>query len=75
MGAGEALGDKRNVTVVLRLLLDDQGRLLDGEALDDHGRSGGRFAGWGGLSLGVRSLLHIAGDPDQGVRPPGRTGR
>jgi hypothetical protein len=50
--------DKRHqVTLILRLVLDAQGRLEYGEAVDTAGRSQGRFIGWHGLTRTVREWL------------------
>jgi len=44
----------RTVGVVVRLLLDRQGRLVQGEALDLDGNRYGRFVDWPGLSSVLR---------------------
>jgi hypothetical protein len=49
--------DKRQVTLILRLVLDAHGRLQHGEALDTQARSQGRFVGWCGLTRTVREWL------------------
>jgi hypothetical protein len=60
--------EKRQVTLILRLVLDAQGRLQYGEAVDTEARSQGRFVGWRGLTRTVRAWLarqeHTGGTPD-----------
>jgi hypothetical protein len=51
------LVEKRPVTLILRLVLDAQGRLRYGEAVDTEARSQGRFVGWRGLTRTVRAWL------------------
>jgi hypothetical protein len=59
--------EKRQVTLILRLVLDGQGRLQYGEAVDTEARSQGRFVGWRGLTRTVRAWLarqeHTGGAP------------
>ena len=57
MADAEALGDKRNVNVVLRLVLDRNGGLELGETLDVGGRVAGRFDDWGGMVATIRRLV------------------
>jgi hypothetical protein len=47
--------EKRQVTLILRLVLDARGRLQYGEAVDTEARSQGRFAGWRGLTRTMRA--------------------
>jgi len=54
---GNHLGDKRNVTVVLRLVLDAHGRLMHGELVDMEGTLQQRFKGQRGLAQAVRMWL------------------
>ncbi len=49
--------DKREVTLILRLVLGADGRLEYGEALDTEARSQGQFVGWRGLTHTVRAWL------------------
>jgi hypothetical protein len=49
--------EKRSVTLILRLVLDANGRLQYGEAVDTEARSQGRFVGWRGLTCTVRAWL------------------
>jgi hypothetical protein len=51
------LVEKQPVTLILRLVLDGQGHLQYGEALDVEARSQGRFVGWRGLIRTVRAWL------------------
>ena len=51
------LVEKQPVTLILRLVLDAQGRLQYGEAVDTEARSQGRFVGWRGLTRTVRAWL------------------
>jgi len=46
---GETLGDNRNLTVLLRLVIDPAGQLVHGELVDLDGASRGRFLNWDGL--------------------------
>jgi hypothetical protein len=50
----ESLTDNRQVTLLLRLVLAQTGRLVHGEALDLSGRSLGRFRAWEELEAVVR---------------------
>ena len=60
--------ENRPVTLILRLVLDANGRLRYGEAVDTEARSQGRFVGWHGLTRTVRAWLarheHTGGAPD-----------
>jgi hypothetical protein len=47
---GDHLGEKRHVTVILRLVLDRQGALQVGELCDLEGTVLGRFSAWGDLT-------------------------
>ena len=67
----DRLSERRQVTVVLRLLLDPSGRLIRGEVVDATGTPRSRFSGWRGLTSAVRAAL--AG-PDHGGTPA-RTSR
>ena len=54
---GNHLADKRYITVVLRMVVDERGRLLHGELIDVEGVQQQRFKGWRGLVEAVRSWL------------------
>jgi hypothetical protein len=51
------LAERRYVTVVVRLVLDQHGRLIHGEFIDVASVIGVRFSGWRGLIRAVRSWL------------------
>jgi hypothetical protein len=51
------LVNKRQVVLILRLVLDADGRLEYGEAVDTEARSQGRFVGWRDLTRTVRAWL------------------
>jgi hypothetical protein len=51
------LAEKRYVTVILRLLLDRRGRLINGELVDVESTLEDRFIGWRGLTRAVRGWL------------------
>ena len=55
------LGGKLYLTVVVRLLVDEHGKLIHGEVADLQGTSKQRFAGWEGMVRAVRACL--AGGP------------
>ena len=60
--------EKRQVTLILRLVLDAQGRLQYGEAVDTEARSQGQGVGENGLTRTVRAWLarqeRTGGTPD-----------
>ena len=49
--------ERRQVILILRLVLDARGRLQYGEAVDTEARSQGRFVGWRGLTRTLRTWL------------------
>lgn len=51
------LAGKRNATLILRLVLDQRGRLMHGELLDVAGGLPDRFVAWRGLLRTVRAWL------------------
>lgn len=53
----EALADKRQSVVVLRLVTSPTGRLLYGEVIDVVAGPSGRFAGWRGMTSAVQTWL------------------
>jgi hypothetical protein len=53
----EALADRRQLVVVLRLVTGTRGRLLYGEVIDVETGPTGRFIGWHGMTAAVRSWL------------------
>jgi hypothetical protein len=52
-----ALADKRQLTLILRLVVDERGRLVHGHLLDVEARSLGRFLTWRELTRTVRAGL------------------
>lgn len=54
---GERLADKRNVTLILRLVLDRDGKLMHGELVDVGGKVQTRFIRWRELTRTVRAWL------------------
>lgn len=55
--AGGKLADRRYVTVIVRLMVDARGRLVQGEIVDATATSHGRFVGWRGLIRTLRAWL------------------
>ncbi len=55
--AGDELSASRNVTVILRLVLDAHGQLVRGEIVDVDGGLWRRFSGWQGLSDALRAWV------------------
>jgi len=53
----DGLEEKRYVTALLRLLLDANGELAQGEIADVEGSPSKRFVGWDGLVSAVRAWL------------------
>lgn len=51
------LGGKSYLTVVVRLLADEHGRLIHGEVADLQGTSQQRFADWEGMVHAVQACL------------------
>ncbi len=49
--------ESRHVTVILRLVIDQQGRVVNGEVVDVEAKLLGRFAGWVGLTYELRAWL------------------
>ena len=60
--SGEQLADLRNVTVLLRLVVDPTGKLVHGELVNLDGESRGRFLSWDRLL----ELLAAHLQPDAG---------
>lgn len=52
-----ALEDKRNVSIILRMVLDADGQVLHGEIVDVDGKVQSRFAGVDGLMNAVQQWL------------------
>jgi hypothetical protein len=55
--SGETLGERRNVNVVLRLVVDRDGSLQQGEVLDVKGAHGGRFSDWDAMIPLIRRMV------------------
>lgn len=53
----DKLSEKHYVSVILRLLLDRRGRLIQGEVVDLAGHAQHRFVGWRGLAHALRQWL------------------
>ena len=53
----DRLADKRYVTVILRMRIDQRERLVHGEVVDTEGQLQGRFAGWREMTRTVRNYL------------------
>ena len=53
----DALAERRQLVVILRLVTAATGRLLYGEVIDVETGPTGRFVGWRGLTAAVRSWL------------------
>jgi hypothetical protein len=63
----DTLASRRLVTVILRLVVDQRGRLIYGEVVDESASSRGHFSGWRGLTRTVRqSLIRAEAGPDLG---------
>jgi hypothetical protein len=54
---GDALANLRHVVAILRLVVDAEGHLKQGELVDAEARSLGRFANWRGLIRALRAWL------------------
>ncbi len=52
------LAEKRYATLILRLLLDRRGALIQGELVDVAGGQPARFVGWRGLLHALRAWLN-----------------
>ena len=50
----DKLSQKQQVTVILRMLLDEQGMLVHGDLVDVDGQSRGRFSSWDDLVIMLR---------------------
>ena len=54
---GNHLADKRYITVVLRLVVDEHGRVTHGQLIEVSNGHKQRFKGWRGLVWAVRGWL------------------
>ncbi len=66
---GEDLSDDQYVTLILRLLVDPEGRLVHGEVLDAAGRPCRRFRVWSGLARAVRGALGTSARSECRISP------
>jgi len=55
--SSDKLAETRQVTVILRLVVDRDGRLQHGEVVNIADNSNNRFKDWDGLTLTLRSWL------------------
>ncbi len=55
--SGDRLGDTYNITVLLRLVLNQHGNLRYGEIVDQEGRPQGRFLEWSGMTREIEDWL------------------
>lgn len=51
------LADRRYVSVVVRLVLDQHGKMIHGEVVGDPNVRPARFSGWRGLTRALQSWL------------------
>jgi hypothetical protein len=67
----EALTERRQLVVILRLVAATTGRLLYGEVIDVEAGPTGRFVGWRGMTNAVRTWLssEIEKPADSDPRP------
>lgn len=54
---GESLADKRQVNLILRLVLDRSGQLQQGEVITTTGTAAGRFGTWEAMTPAVRKVV------------------
>lgn len=66
------LADRRYVSVVLRLVLDQHGQMIHGEVVGDTNMRPTRFSGWPGLTCALQAWLtrhDQDGSADTPVKP------
>jgi hypothetical protein len=51
------LADRRYVSVVLRLVLDEHGQMIHGELVGDVNTRPARFSGWRGLTRALQAWI------------------
>jgi hypothetical protein len=61
---GDTLGDKRILNVVLRIVLDRNGALQQGEVVASRGSSRGRFNTWDAVTPLVRRVVQQVWDEE-----------
>lgn len=71
MEEGESLGDKRNVNLILRLVLDKSGQLKQGEVIATTGSPSGRFGTWEAMAPVVQRIIQQLWGPDAATGAPG----
>jgi hypothetical protein len=59
------LADRRYITVVLRLMVDERGRVTHGQLVEVANGRKQRFVGWRGLVRVVRSWLTSQGQEEE----------
>lgn len=55
---GDKLAEIRNVTLILRLALNQRGEMTHGEMVDMEGESQGHFTNWNGLAHTLHAWLN-----------------
>ena len=63
------LADRRYVSVVLRLVLDQHGQMIHGEVVGDVNTRPDRFSGWHGLTPALQAWL-TRHEQDDGAAEP-----
>jgi hypothetical protein len=53
----DKLTEKRHITVILRLVVNQDGRLVHGEVVDVEGKPQGRFVGWQQLGPAIQGWM------------------
>jgi hypothetical protein len=67
----DALAERRQLVVILRLVAAATGRLLYGEVIDVETGPTGRFADWRGMTAAVRTwLADEMAEPPEPEQPP-----
>jgi hypothetical protein len=64
------LADRRYVSVILRLVLDQHGQMLHGEVVGTANARPARFSGWPGLTRAVQAWLTRHAQDDAADVPP-----
>jgi hypothetical protein len=64
------LFEVRNVTLLMRLVIAGDGRLLHGEFLDLQGQQCGRFHNWDQILPVLRSCVAASSSETSGTQPP-----
>ncbi len=69
LSSSDRLADTRQVTVILRMQVDRQGRILHGEVVDVDGNSRIRFKDLAGLTRTLRAWLEKQAQEDSAKIP------